>query len=146
MSFVVLCIGNRNGGDDAIGPYISDHLSEDKTLKVIDAGIVPENYTGVIKKSKTKNLLIIDAVDMGLSPGSIRIVPKEKIGLMHISTHGIPLSILVKYLEKDLEEIIIIGIQPKKMKGAISEEVKISADLLVEIIKKEEIKKLDVLN
>ncbi len=26
MKYLIMCIGNRDGGDDAIGPYIADKL------------------------------------------------------------------------------------------------------------------------
>ena len=128
-----MCIGNRDGGDDAVGPYVADKLKNDFT--VIDAGTVPENYTSVVKKHNSKNLIIVDAVDMNLEPGEIRIVPKEKIGVMHISTHGIPISVLIKYLEQHVENIIFIGIQPKVMSGKLTDIVKKSGDDLVIVLK-----------
>ena len=94
MDYLVMCIGNRDGGDDAIGPYIADKL-KDKSMDfiVLDCSTVPENFTSVVKRYKPRNLIIIDAAEMGLNPGEMRIVQKEKIGAMHISTHDIPISI-----------------------------------------------------
>jgi len=132
MNIVILCIGNIDGGDDAVGPYIAEKLKNNFT--VINAGTVPENYTSIIKKHNPQKLIIIDAVDMNLDHGEIRIVPKEKIGKMTISTHGIPISVLIGYLEQYVDNISIIGIQTKVMSGKISEIVKKSADNLVKII------------
>ena len=42
---------------------------------------------------------------MSLNPGEIRIVPKEKIGVMTMSTHGIPISVLIGYLERYVENL-----------------------------------------
>ncbi len=39
---------------------------------------------------------------------------------MHISTHGIPISVLINYLEQYVENIIFIGIQPKVMSGNLT--------------------------
>ncbi len=139
-----MCIGNRNGGDDAVGPYIAEKLKDNFT--VLDCGTVPENYTSIVKKQNPKNLVIIDAVEMELKPGEIRIVPKEKIGVMHISTHGIPISVLIDYLEQYVENIVLIGVQPEVMSGEITASVKKSADLLVEMIKKKEIKNIETLS
>ena len=139
-----MCIGNIDGGDDAIGPFIANKLKDDFT--VLDCGIVPENYTSEVKRYKPKNLIIIDAVEMGLKPGEIRIVPKEKIGVMHISTHGIPISVLIGYLEQYVENIIFIGVQPKAISGAITTSVKKSAEIIIEMIKKKEIKKIKTLS
>ncbi len=144
MEYLLICIGNRNGGDDAVGPYIADSLKKEKTdeIKVIDAGIIPENYTGKVKEYKPENLIIIDAIDMDLKSGELRNVSKEKIGVMHISTHGIPISVLIGYLERYVKNIFLIGIQPEKMSGEMSKNVLESADKLTEIIRKKEFEKI----
>jgi len=147
MKYLVMCIGNRDGGDDSVGPYIADKLKKihDKDFLIIDCGTVPENYTSIVKNQKPKNLLIIDAVEMGLRPGEIRIIPKEKIGLMHISTHNIPISVLITYLESYTDNIVLIGIEPKKLSGKITETIKKSADKLAKIIKNLELEKIETL-
>jgi len=137
-----MCIGNIDGGDDSVGPYIADKMKNNKKFLVINCETNPENYTSIVKKQKPDKLMIIDAVDMNLEPGEIRIVPKEKIGVMTISTHGIPVSVLINYLEQYIEKIILIGIQPKKMSGKISEDIQKSANDLIEIIKKNDLEKI----
>jgi hydrogenase 3 maturation protease len=130
-----MCIGNRYGGDDAIGPYVADQLKDKSNDSVVlDCGTVPENFTSIVKRHKPRNLIIIDAVEMGLTPGEMRIVPKEKIGTMHISTHGIPLSILMTYLEEYVENIFFVGIQPKTMSGSLTDSVKTSGEKLIKLI------------
>jgi len=144
MDYLVMCIGNRDGGDDAVGPFIADKL-KNTDVEVIDCGTNPENYTSVVKKHSPKNLIIVDAVEMELDPGEIRIVPKEKIGVMTISTHGIPVSVLIGYLEQHVKNIIFIGIQPKTMSGEITDIVKKMANTLIDIIKNKEIAKIESL-
>ncbi len=145
MDYLIMCIGNIDGGDDAIGHYIANKLQSYKHITIINCGTVPENYTSSIKKYNPKRLIIIDAVEMDLEPGEIRIVPKEKIGRMHISTHGIPISVLMDYLEKYVESIFFIGIQPKTISGKITNQVKKSGNKLVELIKNQNLKKLKTL-
>lgn len=82
---------------------------------------------------------------MGLNPGEIRIVPKEKIGVMHISTHGIPLSVFIGYLEQYLKNIILIGVQPKNITGAMSKEVRKSCKELVKILKNKNFDQIKIL-
>jgi len=144
MKLLLMCIGNPEGGDDAVGPYIADKL-KDTDIDVIDCKTTPENYTSVVKRKNPDKLIIIDASDMNLEPGEIRIVPKEKIGVMTISTHGIPLSVLMGYLEKSVKEVILIGIQPKNMSGEMTDIVKKSANELIDIIKKNDLEKIDSL-
>lgn len=145
MSFVVMCIGNREGGDDAVGPYIADQLKE-TDIDVIDCGTTPENYTSVVKRKNPEKLIIVDAADMGLEPGEMRIVPKEKIGVMTISTHGIPVSVLMNYLEQSVKEVILIGIQPETMSGKMTGKIKEKASVLVEMIKNDKIEKIKKLD
>ncbi len=139
-----MCIGNRDGGDDAVGPYIANQLKS-TTVDVLDCGTTPENYTSSVKKHDPKHLIIIDAVEMGLFPGEIRIVPKEKIGVMHISTHGIPISVLINYLERYVKNIIFIGIQPKTMSGEMTEPIKKSGQDLVNLIKNNNLDQIETL-
>jgi len=147
MEYLIMCIGNINGGDDAIGPYIASKLKEKESddFVVLDCGTIPENYTSVVKQHKPRNLVIIDAVEMRLKPGEIRIVPKEKIGKMHISTHGIPLSVLINYLESCVENILLIGIQPKVTTNEMTISIKKSGDKVVEIIKGKRIDEINIL-
>jgi hydrogenase 3 maturation protease len=141
MKNLIMCIGTKyNSGDDALGSYIANKLK--KGFTVIDCNINPENYTSIVKKHNPENLIIIDAINMGLKPGSIRIVSEEKIGVFHISTHGIPLSILIKYLNNFVKKIILIGIQPKKLIGNMTNIVKKNADELVEFIKSNKLNKI----
>ena len=146
MEYLIMCIGNRHGGDDAIGPYIADRLNEKvNDFVVLDCGTVPENFTSVVKQHEPRNLIIIDAVDMELTPGETRIVPKEKIGTMHISTHGIPISILMTYLEEYIENIFFLGIQPKTMSGSLTDFVKTSGENLIKLINKKNIGSIEKL-
>jgi len=137
MKNVVICIGNRYNGDDAIGPYVADKLKQEDLdeFLILDCSTVPENFTSLVKKNNPTNLIIIDATDMGLPPGEMRRISKDMIGSMHVSTHNIPLSILVSYLEHYVKNVFIIGIQPENMDGSMGEEVKKSGDKLVELIK-----------
>ncbi len=146
MKTLVMCIGNRDGGDDGIGPFIADLLKENN-VDVIDAETIPENYTGVIKQYKPDKLIIVDAVDMNLEVGEIRIIRENAIGEMHITTHGIPLSVLIKYLKQYIEDIILVGIQPRKMSGRLSKEMEESGRKLASLIIRgdfDRIKRLDL--
>jgi hydrogenase 3 maturation protease len=141
-----MCIGNREGGDDGIGPSIADKLDIDFPHgMVLDCGTTPENYTTIVKRQKPTTLILIDAVDMELPAGSVRIIPKEKLGNTAISTHRIPLLILINYLEKEVRHILFIGIQPETLSGKISISVQKSADKLVNLLKANKIHQIPIL-
>lgn len=74
---------------------------------------------------------------MKKKPGYIRVVQKEEIANYNISTHAMPVSFLIKYMETTINaEIILIGIQPKQMQLAqgISKEMKDSINIVVNTI------------
>ena len=140
---IFLCIGNDMRGDDALGPLIAENLAElfieQQELVVINAETVPENYTGLIRKEIPSHIIFIDAVEMKMNPGHIRLVQSDEIADYSISTHAMPLSFMIKYLKSFTDaSMLLIGIQPKNMEMShiISEEVKNSVEELTEIIRK----------
>jgi len=140
---IFLCIGNDMRGDDAIGPMIAGKLKKifKKTpdLMVINAETVPENYTGTIRKENPSHIIFIDAVEMKSNPGHIRLVQREEIADYSISTHAMPISFMIKYLESFTDaRMLLIGIQPKNMEmnNSISDEVQESVEKLTGILMK----------
>ncbi len=138
---IFLCIGNDMRGDDGVGPLIAKNLVKlfinQPELLVINTGTVPENYTGLIRKEKPSHIIFVDAVEMKMNPGSIKLVKYDKIADYNISTHAMPLSFMIKYLKSFTDaKILLIGIQPKNMEmsNTISEEVKTSIEKLTRII------------
>ncbi len=142
-NLVILGIGNELRGDDFIGSVLARRFSklfkESNNIMVFDGGTVPENYTGAIKKENPTEIILIDAADMGKEAGYIKIIDQTEIASYHLSTHAMPLSFLVKYLEHSTKaKIILIGIQPKELElvGNISIEIKNSMEYLVDIFLK----------
>jgi len=137
MEELILGIGNTLKGDDGVGVYIVEKVGKylkkvEKRLRkdrptetkegviTINCGTTPENYTSVIRKHKPDRLILIDAADMGLSPGSYRIIPLEKMGVMCISTHNMPLAVFLSYVSEFCRDIVLIGIQPEGMDFGIT--------------------------
>jgi hydrogenase 3 maturation protease len=134
----ILGIGNEIKGDDAIGPIIAQKTSQlfdkNENIAVFDGGTVPENYTGLIRNENPTHIILVDAVDMKKEPGYIRIVKKEEIANYNISTHAMPISFLIKYMETTVDaQIILVGIQPKSMELTedVSKEVEKSIEKVV---------------
>lgn len=75
---------------------------------------------------------------MSESPGYMRIIETEAIANYNVSTHAMPVSFLIKYIQSTAEnpiKIILIGIQPKEMDIGLnlSKEVKESVVKLSEL-------------
>ena len=92
----------------------------------------PENHTQEIRKLKPSHIIIVDAVEFDAKAGSIITISKNQIDTFNFSTHSMPISFIINYIEET------IGIQPKEMNiiNTISDEVKSSANDLTDIIAK----------
>ena len=136
MVNVLMGIGNELKGDDGIGNILAREFSEDGWLSIA-CETVPENFTGVVKRERPKMLVIVDAADMGIMPGELRIIPNGKLGSAGFGTHGMPLSNFVSHLHGFAKDIVFIGVQPAKAElgGGISNAVEMSKNRLIKIIK-----------
>ncbi|MFW6056594.1 MAG: hydrogenase maturation protease, partial [Chloroflexota bacterium] len=103
----------------------------------IDCGTVPENYTSVVRRLRPDHLVIVDAADMGLSPGSVRIVPKSRAGALGLSTHSMPLSMFMEYVDGLAGHVTLVGIQPETMRlgDQLSDGAGEAADALADAIR-----------
>lgn len=115
MTDVLLCVGNSMMGDDGAGPLLAEMCAANPAGQwvVIDGGSAPENDIVAIRELRPERLLIVDATDMGLNPGDIRIIDPDDIAEMFMmTTHNMPLNYLVDQLKEDVGEVIFLGIQP----------------------------------
>jgi hydrogenase 3 maturation protease len=91
------------------------NILNEKVL-LINCGVVPENFTDILKKEKPTHILLIDAAIMGKAPGTILPIDVNDISEIGFSTHSLPMSIIVKYIKHYINtEILIIGIEPKSV-------------------------------
>ena len=146
---IVLGIGNRLGGDDAAGICVVDMLNQRRhrakallpteiipIVIGIDAGTAPESYTSVIRHHRPDLLVLVDAADMGLSPGALRTITPEKISVLSFSTHSMPLSMFISYVEEFCGKVLLVGVQPEQTEtgGRVSKAVRQSVKKLAEVI------------
>lgn len=142
---IVLGIGNRLGGDDAVGPCLVDMLNQRQhkvkilhsaEIAAIDAGTAPESYTSVIRRRRPESLILVDAAHMGLPPGALRTIPPEKISVLSFSTHHMPLSMFISYVQEFCGKVLLIGVQPERteMGRRLSKAVRKNTTELSEVI------------
>jgi hydrogenase 3 maturation protease len=149
---IVLGIGNRLGGDDAAGTCVVDMLNPalralsagrhrakaliSYEIMAIDAGTAPESYTSVIRRHRPDLLILVDAADMGLPPGTLRTIAPEQISILSFSTHNMPLSMFVSYVKEFCGKVLLVGVQPEQTETGmgISKAVRKSVKKLAEAI------------
>jgi len=137
---VILCLGSEIRGDDAAGLQVCDHLAKmGLSDLVIRAGLVPEAFLPELGKREAEVVLIVDAVDAGLPPGSVVLAePPFQEGLTPISTHGLPLDLLASLFKEELPNvrILLLGIQVAQTEvgSSISRQVAHSVRLVADLI------------
>lgn len=112
---MVLAVGNVLMGDDGAGPLLAERLFANPIpgWAAIDGGAIPENAVHTLRANPPQRLLVVDATDMGLAPGEIRIVDPQRIAAdMLMNTHSLPLNFMIDTLAEFIPEVIFIGIQP----------------------------------
>lgn len=112
---VVLAVGNSMMGDDGAGPLLAEMLGHSPVAgwAVIDGGSAPENYAHQVIALSPRRVVVVDAADMGIAPGEIRIVDDRCIAdMFFMTTHNLPISFLMERLREEVEEVVFVGIQP----------------------------------
>jgi hydrogenase 3 maturation protease len=137
----VVGVGHELCGDDAAGLAVAralqTALADDERLLVIEAGSVPENQTGLLRRFKPDLVLLIDAAQMGETPGVIRWLPWDETDGISASTHTLPFHILARYLVSELDcEVALLCIQPARntVGAPLSPEVVEAVDTIVNFL------------
>jgi hydrogenase 3 maturation protease len=112
----VVGIGGQLQEDDAIGARIAQRLL-DKTgnnVRVLVCWTVPESCTGPIRQFDPSHVLLIDAAQLGQLPGAVQLIDPGSLLGLSISTHSMPLKLLVLYLSKATRaQIALLAVQPR---------------------------------
>ncbi|MDD1712357.1 MAG: hydrogenase 3 maturation endopeptidase HyCI [Methanoregulaceae archaeon] len=111
----IVGIGDELIPPDRLGMFTAREL-ENKHLpgvRFFFAGTVPESITGPIRRYQPEHIIFLDAADMGARPGTIAVIEPEKIQASLLSTHILPLSVVMDYLERETGAgVTLMGIQP----------------------------------
>lgn len=116
----VLGVGNELNGDDGVGVVIArrlkKHWADHANLLSIEAGLAPENYTGLLRKFNPSDIILVDAAIMELQPGEPGWLDWTQADGMSASTHSLPLSMVGRYLKDELGcQVWLLGIQPAQL-------------------------------
>ncbi len=153
-------LGNEIRGDDALGPYILKNLIEkfknnggteldikgrnavkyvtkdDSNVYFLKCGDKPETFISSIAEERPDALIIIDATKFNAKPGDLVVESPKKVDKVTMTTHRIPLHILVNLIEKECEEqlnSVLIGVEPESnyLGDELSPSVKQTSDYLI---------------
>ncbi len=136
---VIVGIGGTLKGDDGVGVEIVRRL-KGKTSEMVcplECGTAPESCLGPIRRFRPTHVLMIDAAELGLQPGSSMLIAPNEVKGFPISTHSLPLGIVAEYLERTTgAKVALLAIQPRQIElgKGLSEEVEKAAELLSRIL------------
>lgn len=139
---LLIGVGNTLRGDDGAGPALIGLLEGKVRAALLDAGEVPESYTGRILAAKADTIAVIDAADFGAAPGDAAILEAEDLADCGVSTHRMPLRVFFSYLRASgSADIFALGIQPAQtgfgtpMSAEVAESVNALAELLQDLLR-----------
>jgi len=113
-----MAVGNPDMADDGFALHAARLLTEMDTKGewlIIPCNLYPENFCSKATRHHPELVVILDAVDMGVEAGEVRMIEKKGLDTVLLSTHRMPLSFLVSYLAEQVRSVVFIGVQPKKV-------------------------------
>ena len=89
-------------------------------VRVFLAGTTPESFTAPIRRYRPDHVLLLDAADMGAEPGTVGIIAPGAVSGTRLSTHALPLSVVIEYIERTAKaRVTLVGFQPDFRTAAI---------------------------
>jgi len=136
---VLVGIGHPLRGDDYAGSLIAKELKKTanysrKGLYIFDAEDDLEGVISKLRKLHPKRMIFVDACEMKMRPGEIRLLSIDDTSYPFFTTHGIPLKLLAQQLLPE-SETWLLAFQPESF-GLIglSTEMKETTKSVIEFI------------
>jgi hydrogenase 3 maturation protease len=140
----IVGIGEELIPPDQLGMFAAREIDQYHIhdVRVFCAGTVPESITGPLRRYRPVHVLFFDAADMGVRPGTIALIEADRIRASLLSTHVLPLSVVMDYVERESgTETTLLGIQPdltrpdKDLSGLDLEFLRQNLRLLAQILR-----------
>ncbi|MDX1665089.1 MAG: hydrogenase maturation protease [Candidatus Promineifilaceae bacterium] len=115
----IVGVGHELRGDDAAGVLVARAVAAragaHEHVLILEGRAAPENSTGALRRFRPDRVLVVDAVEMGASPGTVRCIDCSAAEGLSASTHTLPLDVFLRYLRAELDcDVTLIGIQPEQ--------------------------------
>lgn len=140
---VIVGVGNELRGDDALGVLLAERLEGRVNATIIIGQDVPENFAVQVAQLRPALVLLLDAADMGLQPGSVRLLPAEQAPAVPGGTHRPSLEMFAAFVRLESgAPSYIVGVQPdmtrvdmgSEMSPAVQHAIERVAEVLVEML------------
>lgn len=126
-------VGNVLKRDDGVGVVISKQIIERPAIKSLTVEVSIENYIGKINSLEPREIVIVDCMELGHSPGTYRLVALDDVEDITFNTHNISLGRLGDFF---LYPTYVLGIQPESVEFGeyLSPPVQDAARRIVQVI------------
>lgn len=116
-AIAVVGVGNDLLGDDAVGVLVVRDLREsvpESPLRlIVDGGTAPENYAERVRQFTPGLLILVDAVQMGQPPGTVRLLVGDDITETDFPAHSTSMTVFLRYVAQPTGcEVVAVGVQP----------------------------------
>jgi len=122
----VLGLGNTDRADDGAGVIVAERLKKDfPSFSFSEHDGVEGTVLDISEKGGDAVVFFVDAANLNLAPGEIRVVRRERINDREITTHRVAVALMAAVLDKAGIDSAVICIQPRatEFRGAVSEPV-----------------------
>lgn len=136
QNVIVMCIGS-DFGDDAVGPLLYKLVHKGvSNIKLMLCGATPEKFLSEVRESKPNLVLMVNAVDRGLKPGTVVVEDLLEQYSTPLIIHNLPLTLIAHILASEIRECTfkLIGVQAAKTYGSPSNSVKQAVRELAKVI------------
>lgn len=140
---LILGLGNTLRRDDGLGPAVIEGLQSQK-LANADVQVGGQDGLTLLESIREyPRAIVIDAVDMGMPAGEVRIFAPGEVRVKSdsLSTHGFGLAEAMELMPMlDIQtELKIIGVQPESIEfgQGLGEKVSNSLGKVVELVKEQ---------
>ena len=126
-------VGNVLKRDDGVGVIISKGIIESHGIRSLTVEVSIENYIGKINSLGPGEIVIVDCMELGSSPGSHRLMELDNVEDITFNTHNISLAKLGDFFHYPT---YVLGVQPQNVEfgDQLSPPVRAAAQKIVKMI------------
>ena len=119
--------------DDGVGVIISKGIIERHGIRSLTVEVSIENYIGKINSLDPGEIVIVDCMELGSSPGTHRLMELENVEDITFNTHNISLAKLGDFFHYPT---YVLGVQPQNVDfgDQLSPPVRAAAQKIVTMI------------
>jgi hydrogenase 3 maturation protease len=146
----VLGIGMGWKSDDRLGVALARALAKKlpagPDIRVASGGEAPENFTGAIRAFAPSHVILLDAVDHRLEPGTVFLAEENSIAIGDMTSHHLPLRLLMRFIGASIPcRVILVGVQPQNLRpgNRLSSAVKKTLPLLAAFLAETLLERID---